>query len=1004
MDSTDDDPPEDYCKNTSGDEEDGNEIADSIPSGEESPPVEAEEQHVDDAAKERNDTATTENNMFIDHFTLGTPHATVRYRGKQQIVYDVTDGDQVVLEEIDEGSSSAPSFTVKRTQTASFGFWLLRTIYTLVALLLLGYHFVLCFQVFLFLFLNLLVTGGGTDDPTDLDPLKFVGTLLSIPLFVYGLVYLMSYCTTFAVDTFQGQKMFRACLHLPPVVMEWIALLVFVGIPFLACGIALALKNDNWWKITAITWLTTVLIVFLIFCLAVFIRELQFCMDLTGALIQQSNDDNKGFFRVVMTAMLVTQQHRYAGIRRERYNVLGTDDYPLGGYSTSSEHDPEKTHTGLYSRFTTCLSSCGLFDKVTSPTRRFSIAELRQAQPILTENNWSLERMYCRGYGSPTIYSVGGSKNVGSLHRSQLVSTLVCSVLGFGLMTLVLLSLVNWMGYGGSILILVAILIIFCCFIPVVRHSCLLMSAIRETDKEEEHDDAQGGTSIFQVWETVTITNPRPWYCWTRLAFEVVFLFIGPVITLFVTENPQLAVFMIILGAFSFFRIYFDAGAILSRMGSLEAADVTAHDGDIEQRVKQSLRFWLPGASLDQQKSRENNDHALLGKARTSEVLGRITHSPYVPRWAMIFVVFAIVVVVLFLRAASTMGGNAKPSEGRPPIVFANNFEYPGLSDQLKYGSCNLPADNFTTPEGGFTLVDHTLFSILGYEDVNVTQLTLDTYFGEGVVKDEDEYVRQYRKETNTEGGVYYKLMSVPSSPSVGIVSIRGTETGVDTVVNAQLWLASLLAQFIQFLIPFGWLWTSTLDNLVAGVSWVESGALRSVSYYQDTTNFVNAVLEDQYGGTPIQDIRLTGASLGGGLAVITAGQTRASAVVTSGPNIKLARNAVDPPISERDLELRTFNLVPEQDIIARIGGLTLNHQQIQCKLPGFAWMGCHSMFQSFCELQYNCGSNGRPVLCDCVNRGYPAPVGVGGNTASFGEACAAARETIKNTLPEYYK
>lgn len=67
----------------------------------------------------------------------------------------------------------------------------------------------------------------------------------------------------------------------------------------------------------------------------------------------------------------------------------------------------------------------------------------------------------------------------------------------------------------------------------------------------------------------------------------------------------------------------------------------------------------------------------------------------------------------------------------------------------------------------------------------------------------------------------------------------------------------------------------SNTQYFVAFAGFVQSPAIRDVAYYRVTTRFVNDIL-DGYGGTGIEKMYITGASLGGGLAVITGAQTEA--------------------------------------------------------------------------------------------------------------------------------
>jgi lipase ATG15 len=66
--------------------------------------------------------------------------------------------------------------------------------------------------------------------------------------------------------------------------------------------------------------------------------------------------------------------------------------------------------------------------------------------------------------------------------------------------------------------------------------------------------------------------------------------------------------------------------------------------------------------------------------------------------------------------------------------------------------------------------------------------------------------------------------------------------------------------------------------------------------------------------------------------------------------------------------------------------------QNAKCDAPKNNLFGCHSMWRSVCEINYRCGTNGRPVVCKCVSQfGYPEPVQNG--TRTFEEACAEAQE-----------
>lgn len=95
----------------------------------------------------------------------------------------------------------------------------------------------------------------------------------------------------------------------------------------------------------------------------------------------------------------------------------------------------------------------------------------------------------------------------------------------------------------------------------------------------------------------------------------------------------------------------------------------------------------------------------------------------------------------------------------------------------------------------------------------------------------------------------------------------------------------------------------SVIDQLIKAITKIESSSIESVSFYKDTTAFVNYLKNDtQYIG-----VGVTGHSLGGGLSIITGAQTGIPAVALSGPNAMLSRRSFDPPISQEDLDSKTF-------------------------------------------------------------------------------------------------
>lgn len=101
-----------------------------------------------------------------------------------------------------------------------------------------------------------------------------------------------------------------------------------------------------------------------------------------------------------------------------------------------------------------------------------------------------------------------------------------------------------------------------------------------------------------------------------------------------------------------------------------------------------------------------------------------------------------------------------------------------------------------------------------------------------------------------------------------------------------------------------------------------------------------------------------------------------------------ISRKTFDPPLTVDQLDTRILNVIPDRDYIARIDDPGRLYQRIECRAPAYSLFGCHSMWRTLCEFAYQCGSDGRPVLCWCVTKyGYPAPV-ASGNITTWDETC----------------
>merc|ERR1712238_198841 len=319
-------------------------------------------------------------------------------------------------------------------------------------------------------------------------------------------------------------------------------------------------------------------------------------------------------------------------------------------------------------------------------------------------------------------------------------------------------------------------------------------------------------------------------------------------------------------------------------------------------------------------------------------------------------------------------------------LTFLPEFYYPPQKETIQYPTCRF--GKAVDPElKAWSLADYAMLSILAYRNETIVKDSLPIWFGGSGdnVTLIMEPVNTFRKFYDYEQvpGVFYFFKAVTQGGTTGIVSVRGTSSQTEMLVDCQLYLTAFLVQLLRIGLPFGPLFTPLFPHIIRVINSLESTSKKNL--YQVLTEFVNL----QKKNPEFDDLMLTGHSLGGGLAFLTAAQTHVKAIALSGVNAMMSRFTFGPEaVTVDDLNEYTFNIIPRYDIVPRIDDVAQNFQHIRClsKSPNF--IQCHINTRSLCELLFTCGSGGRPVLCQCTKRfGYPEPKTDGNQ--SFAEQCA---------------
>lgn len=653
---------------------------------------------------------------------------------------------------------------------------------------------------------------------------------------------------------------------------------------------------------------------------------------------------------------------------------------------------------------------------------------------ILNNQNWSMERLWCmdRSRGSVITLRQGPA----AVSSFQLLASHICLAVSSVLIILGVAGFLTWAGQGAAVIIVVLLVIFGCCIFPMATSSflsykfdhkrvskSLLIKDVQHTngnagvgeqsagdgnntDVEEatadkdntgrqsmietnaaQQSDIGRGKMTISVWESVRVSEPTQTFCWTMFVLEVTIFYVWPVISLFASGNDPVATLFFFVGLFSLCRHYFNATNILQEIGPLDTLPL-----DFWSDMGPALGGLGGGSPQGSSSSMQSlTSRRLCNQTLVASLSQRVTRSRATRNWMNLFGFLFFCILVGFLLAANEEEFDYKVKG----VVFPEGFYY-DPQPQLVYPTCQLQK-GFTFPgQPSSALADYAFLATTAFSGPGEAQPLLDDFFGPGVVVDDFKFVQGYRNATNTAGHpVTYSLYTFPQLPDSAIVSIRGSESMWDWMVDIQLWTGSVLAQIIRGVNPFGfWVWTPILDEVVWVINSVQSKKLKEVSYYRYTSQFVLDLYAGSYDGRQYDNLRVTGSSLGGGLAMLTGAITGASAIATSGLNSMFSRRTFEPPITKEQLDTRVFNTIPERDIIASIDVPGQLFQKMQCRGPKNSLFGCHSMYRSLCEIQYQCGTNGRPINCWCTSKyGYPYPKQNG--TTTWEEACRDAPDWI---------
>ena len=774
---------------------------------------------------------------YLDHFSLDAPSDQILFRQSAVRVYGSgTQQFQLVETTEQEGTHQLKA---QITSDGSSGLTLLRAMYTLVSILMLGFLLIFCLQVLLFLFVSLVMQGGFTSTQ-NLNSFFLTGTLLSVPVFVYGLASALTMASEFVYDTFSGHHFFRSILRWNAVYIDWVAFAVFLGIP-VTVMIFKMFTSEYWWETTALTWFACVLMAYTFFCLAVFSCEIMGALELLSHHPNFERTHTLDWFRLLKRAILIRQLHSYAGVQHRTFYVEGSHELPNANESYDksqlADHEHVQERISWYTQLTLALPN-RMFFEYDPPRRQYNIEDVLDRTVYVTDATWNLEKLFCRRQALRSVVVVNGPSRITD---KQVVSSLICAIVGNVLCLLTFMALLTWAGVPmGGVLILTALVILS------ARASIRRMYAIYDTYKDTRQRQERPGLdnrseTIYQVTETHRLTRPSERFCWVLFGLEIFGLLLLPLLTLILVGNVAIAFLFTILGLFSALRHYFNAPVVLAELGSLDLLD--------GQFIRTSKKEET-GPEAKEEDWREKN--------RLSKIVAKISQGSRRDMWMSVIFSFVTIFLLLFLTAYRN--GSNEGAVGESPNLL-HDFRYV-QQDGFAYPTCSMTQAFQIPGSPSSALADYAYLASMGYISPKSTPVWLDDWFGEGVAVDDVETVQHFRTMiVGTESAVHYKLITFPEKPDFAVLTIRGTSNGWDMISDAQLWSAAFLAQTVRWVLPIGEVWNPILENLIKLIAVLQAESLKKVAFYVQTAGFVRWLRKmDMY-----KNLRITGHSLGGG-------------------------------------------------------------------------------------------------------------------------------------------
>lgn len=630
-----------------------------------------------------------------DHFTLPLRTSTVRYRDKQGAARIIAAADsQYILEETVNTETKKHEVEIRRIHDTSEGLRFLRILYTLVAAFWTGFLFVFCMQILLFTVLDLAIESGVTSKG-NVHVGTAVGVVLAFPMLVYGLASALVIAGSYIADTYNGHFLMRnfALRSIHAVVVEWMFFLFFLGFPIFILCCTLLSGTDAWWDITLMVWLFSVFAFFVIFCANVLLYEQKACWEVCK---NRYDDNDSSLLNVLRRCILLRQVSTYGGRKTRNYLSFGSI---VDCEYTEAKHDSVRNmvtstleeHMSLYSKLTLNPklrkgTGLGLFEawEPGKEERIYTVDDARDVRPFVTDETWSLEKIFCRKRDSRYIAIVQGP---GALTESEMKSSILCSAIGSFLLVFFFFSLLIYLGMGIPFTMFI-VAIGLSLFYPTFKSSYRLYQFGADVNFARDqfqpsNEELEVSQAVYIVDEVYRVSKPTERFCWIMFTVEVGLFFVYPLISLFSIANYPLALIFLVVAGISFCRYYVNAVLVLEETGHMNVVD-----GESEEEL------WR-------------------NQSRLNEIIGNITRGRSRGAWVAVLGIIVFVFLALFLGAVANDVDSLATFD--TPYTYSFDYRYE-QQDSTRYPSCRISGDLGESPlqsmAGTYTSFKHACVSL----------------------------------------------------------------------------------------------------------------------------------------------------------------------------------------------------------------------------------------------------------------------------------------------------